>query len=34
MRKNLYDRILKEELKGQYLNTVLKACSYLFKRCT
>ena len=34
MRKNLYDRILKEELKGQYLNTVLKSCSYLFKGCT
>ena len=34
MRKNLYDRILKEELKVQYLNTVLKSCSYLFKGCT
>ena len=34
MRKNSYDKILKEELKGQYLNTVLKSGSYLFKGCT
>ena len=27
MRKNLHDRILKEEPKEQHLSTVLKSCS-------
>ena len=28
MRKNLYDRILRRELKEQYLSTVPKSCHY------
>ena len=33
MRKNLHDRILKEEPKEQHLSTVPKSCSNIYTFC-